>query len=82
MEICSVPNCQAEAVFEARLYDVYVPEGDVFDERDTTCPFLCSEHFRENETGVQGTRKPRDMTTYPFTNRHHAQGFTIYRVLG
>jgi hypothetical protein len=35
----------------------------------------------ENETNMIGTREPRHGPKYPHTNRHNAQGFTIYRPL-
>lgn len=80
MTTCSVRGCDNEAAFEAMLYDKYAT-GEVFEERDHYCPFLCEEHHRENEAGAKGTRTPRDVTDYPFTNRHGAQGFTTYRPL-
>lgn len=35
----------------------------------------------ENEQEAKGLRKPRGSVSYPFSNKHHAQGFTIYRPL-
>jgi hypothetical protein len=78
---CSVTGCGDAAAVEVRLYDVY-PDGTLFDERDNTCPFLCSRHLVENENGANGVRKPRGIMRYPHSNRHFAQGFTIYRRLG
>ena len=83
MPKCSVPGCLDKAAVEVRLYDVYLhgPEPSVFDERDFTCPYLCGEHFVENEHQANGARRPRGYVEYPYTNRHHAQGFTVYRNL-
>ena len=82
-QLCRAPDCMRIATVEVILYDVYLygRDADVFFEQDFTCPFLCSEHVLENEKKMQGTRAPRETTYYPFTNRHGAQGFTIYRPL-
>jgi hypothetical protein len=92
------------------LYDVYLSPGDVFYERDHTCPFLCEKHMLENERNAKtfpegpaggfelvnlkealeqvdefvdagSIRKYRGAVRYPYTNRHFAQGFSIYRPL-
>jgi len=78
---CSVSGCTADAVCEVILYDVYLHDGTVFFEQDYTCPYLCAEHVVENEAEAKGERKPRGVVTYPYTNQHAAQGFTIYRPL-
>jgi hypothetical protein len=80
---CSVTDCGEDAYVEVILYDVYTAKAErkVFFKRDHTCPFLCRDHMVENEKGAEGERKPRGVTRYPFTNRHAAQGFTIYRPL-
>ena len=78
---CAVEGCNREATVEVILYDVYPFECDVFFERDFTCPHLCAEHMAENETRARGVRTPRGHVEYPFTNKHSAQGFTIYRPL-
>jgi len=75
---CSVDGCEEAAAFEVLLYDEY-RSGEVFEERDFTCPFLCEDHQQENEAGAKGPRTPRRVTSYPFTNRHGAQGFSKYR---
>jgi hypothetical protein len=77
---CAARGCREAAEFEAVLYDVY-PHGEVFFERDHTCPFLCAAHMLDNEAGACGDRRPRGFTTYPHTNRSNALGFTIYRPL-
>jgi hypothetical protein len=51
----------AEADCEVILYDVYSHNGEVFFERDTTCPFICAEHRIRNEEQCRGTRKPRGL---------------------
>ncbi len=80
MPECCVEGCAEEATAEVILYDVYT-SGEVFFERDNTCSFLCTAHLIENERKAAGERKPRGHVNYPFTNRHGAQGFTIYRPL-
>jgi hypothetical protein len=79
-QTCSVPKCKTEAVAEVRLYDVY-RDGTIFDEQDFTCPFICASHIWQNEGGMAGERNLRGISSYPFTNQHRAQGFTIYRAL-
>jgi hypothetical protein len=78
---CSVKGCEAPATCEVILYDVYTHNGEVFFERDFTCPYLCSKHIIENEEGAKGEREPRGVVHYPHSNRQMAQGFTIYRPL-
>jgi hypothetical protein len=80
---CSVPGCSKPADVEVRLYDVYLyhDTADIFDQRDFTCPFLCAEHAAENENAADGERRPRGFVRYKYTNRHSAQGFSIYRYL-
>lgn len=82
---CHAPNCQEPADVEVILYDVYLElddqGGDVFFERDHTCPFLCNQHMVENEQQASGTREPGGDIKYPFTNQNGARGFTIYRPL-
>jgi hypothetical protein len=77
----SVDGCDEPAAVEVILYDVYSSVPDVFFERDRTCPFVCGWHMAENEDGARGERRPRGHVSYPYTNRHGAQGFTIYRPL-
>jgi hypothetical protein len=44
---------------------------------------LSGMHVEENERLAQGERTPRGWVQYPYySNRNHAQGFTIYRTLG
>jgi len=78
---CAVPGCTSDAAVEVRLFDLYeLPDGvEIFDQRDYTCPYLCNEHVAENERRAIGTRAPRDVTRYPFSNQHKAQGVTTYR---
>jgi hypothetical protein len=78
---CAVPGCTRRADVEVILYDVYAFEADVHFERDFTCPYLCFPHMVKNEEEAEGVRRPRGHVEYPFTNRHSAQGFTIYRRL-
>lgn len=81
MPTCSVDGCSNEADLEVILYDFYPGDGTVFFERDFTCPYICASHAKQNEAGIKGTREPRSGAAYPFTNKHFAQGFTIYRPL-
>lgn len=78
---CSVKGCGKDATSEVILFDVYTHDGTVFFEQDFTCPYLCAEHVVENERKARGVRKPRGVVHYPYTNRHSAQGFTVYRPL-
>jgi hypothetical protein len=78
--ICSVQDCSNQATAEVMLYDVY-ESGEVFFERDFTCPYLCPQHVAENEASIQGERNPETITNYKYTNQHSAQGFTVYRPL-
>ena len=73
--------CDNKAFAEVLLFDVYLKYDDVFLERDYTCPFLCRKHVIENEDKAQGIREPRGSVTYPYSNQHGAQGFTVYRPL-
>jgi hypothetical protein len=45
--VCSV--CRKPAYVECFIYDVYLDCLDVFFEQDFTCPYLCAQHFEENE---------------------------------
>ena len=76
---CCVPGCVRDACFEVLLYDYYSHSGEVFSERDVTCPYLCGEHQAENERGIVGGQVARGCPRYPHSNKRHAQGFTIYR---
>ncbi|MFJ1470124.1 hypothetical protein [Massilia orientalis] len=78
---CAVHGCTRDAAVEVRLFDLYERTDGVriFDQQDYTCPYLCDEHVAENERGAIGTRAPRDITQYPFSNQHRAQGVTTYR---
>jgi hypothetical protein len=80
---CRAPDCDADADVEVFLHDEYVgyPDGTIFHERDFTCPFLCDAHKQENELKAEGERRPRGMVCYPYTNRHLAQGWSMYRPL-
>ena len=80
---CGVPGCDERPCFEVILFDVYPHwvERDVHFQQDSTCPYLCLDHMGENEQCAVGVREPRGHVKYPFTNQHHAQGFTIYRPL-
>jgi hypothetical protein len=77
---CSVPGCVNHADFEVFLYDYYSPPiNEEFFKQDYTCPFICESHMIENEQKAIGLRKPRGIVTYPYTNRHFAQGYTKYQ---
>jgi hypothetical protein len=80
MPNCSVPGCDVKADYEVILYDIYT-NGDLFFEQDETCNFICKKHATENEEEAKGERRPRGVVTYPYTNLHSAQGFTIYKQL-
>jgi hypothetical protein len=84
---CGVEGCENLAACEVILYDIYFDSGEVFFERDITCPYVCQKHMIGNErqaysyeeTRCPPRRQPRGTVHYPFTNKNHAQGFTIYR---
>lgn len=78
---CAVPACGRLAEYEVYLYDYYPFHDEEFFEQDLTCPFLCDEHMEENEKKAKGDRKPRGYVEYPFSNGHHAQGYTTYAPL-
>ncbi len=60
------------------LYDVY-SDGEVFEEQDITCPYLCEAHRVENEVSRIGSELPRSITRYIYSNQNGAQGYTIYK---
>ncbi len=76
---CAVSGYSREAEYEVILYDFYPADGTVFFEQDLTCGFICRLHAIENEAQAKGVRQPRGVVEYPYSNRNHAQGFTIYR---
>lgn len=77
---CSVPNCGNEAVYTTALVDYYDDGAGErwFYQQDYTCPFLCEDHKQENEEKHEGEPTPRRINSYPFTNKHGAQGWTEY----
>jgi hypothetical protein len=79
MANCCVKGCNEQAVFQVILYDFYPHDGELFSEKDITCPFICTGHAIENEQSAKGERKPRGSVDYQYTNQHGAQGFTIYQ---
>jgi hypothetical protein len=81
MQKCRVTGCGRKAEFEVILYDVYWADEGVFFQQDFTCPYLCGAHMVENEMLAKGIREPRGFVQYPHSNRHQANGFTIYRPL-
>jgi hypothetical protein len=78
---CKVEGCDSPATLEVILYDFYssLSGAKIFFEQDKTCPYICDQHAIENEKKAEGERKPRGHVSYPYTNQHGAQGFTIYR---
>ncbi|MEY8757925.1 restriction endonuclease [Peribacillus frigoritolerans] len=76
---CSVPGCENNAGYEVYLYDYYDSSNVEFFEQDFTCPFICEEHMNENEENARGEKRPRGSVRYPYTNKHHAQGYTRYQ---
>jgi len=80
MPKCAVAGCQSDATAEVILYDVY-HDGSVLFQRDETCPYICAKHLVQNEAEAAGVREPRGIVEYPHSNRHGAQGFTIYKPL-
>jgi hypothetical protein len=79
---CAAPGCRSAPTYEVFLYDFYdYPSSppEEFFQQDFTCPFLCEAHMLENEARAVGSRVPRGHVSYPFSNQHHAQGFTKYQ---
>ncbi|MBE9502193.1 MAG: restriction endonuclease [Dehalococcoidia bacterium] len=75
---CFVGGCDRSAEYEVYIYDYYPHIPEEFFEQDYTCPFLCEIHMTENEANAEGRRVPRGFVLYPYTNRHHAQGYSKY----
>lgn len=75
---CNVPNCNNQADYLVLLTDFYRDSEDIFVKIDVTCPFLCKQHKEENELKAIGSKKPRDVTRYPYSNQNEAQGVTKY----
>jgi serine/threonine protein kinase len=46
---CSVNGCNAPAIVEVFLYDMYPYDEFEFLQDDFTCPYLCDAHWAENE---------------------------------
>jgi hypothetical protein len=78
---CCVEDCLNLADYEVVLYDYYPNMNKTFYEQDDTCPFLCQHHVDENEKKAEGSKAPRDVTSYPYTNKHNAQGHSKYNLL-
>lgn len=76
---CSVPDCENSAEYEVYLYDYYDSFNEEFIEQDYTCPFICEKHMHINEKNARGEKRPRGFVSYPYTNRHNAQGYTRYQ---
>ena len=75
---CSVERCTRPAEYEVYLYDYYPSDDKEWMEQDFTCPFLCETHMLENEDKAEGHRRPRGIVSYPYTNKHVAQGYSKY----
>jgi len=73
---CSVGGCRNKAKYKVFLYD-HIDGVELYEE-DFTCPYLCQEHYEENELKAEGDRKPRCEMTYPYTNQEFAQGYSKY----
>lgn len=79
--ICSAPNCRKLASCEVFRQDICLQDGEIICERDDSCPYLCRAHMIHNERFASGTRKPRGLVSYPFTNQQALQGYSIYTPL-
>jgi len=78
---CSVEGCKEIADLEVRLYDYYPDSNEEFNKLDSTCPYLCEAHAKENEEQAEGKKQARGRVKYPHSNQYGAQGFTTYRKL-
>lgn len=76
---CSVEGCGNVAEYAVFLYDNYdYNDNHEFLEQDYTCPFICTEHFEENEINCSGRREYRTALNYMYTNQQYAQGYSRY----
>ena len=76
---CTVEGCPNLAAYEVFLYDFDDAEGAVLYRQDDSCPFICVEHAIANERQAAGERRLHAVVDYPYTNRTHAPGITVYR---
>lgn len=76
---CSVDGCPNLAAYEVFLYDFDDAEGAVIFRQDDGCAFICVEHAIANERQAADTRRLHGLVDYPYTNRAHAPGITVYR---
>jgi hypothetical protein len=75
---CAVEGCPNLAAYEVRRYDFDLAEGAVVFVVDEGCPAICVEHALENERRAEGERRPGGSVSYPYTNRGHTSGLTVY----
>ncbi len=78
---CSVEGCENNAEHKVLLVDSYPQSRKSFREQDYTCPYLCEEHRAQNEASIVGGKKPREVTSYLYSNQSRAQGHTAYEAL-
>ena len=75
---CAVEGCPNLAAYDVHRYDFDLAEGAVVFAVDEDCPAICVEHALENERRAEGERRPGSVVSYPYTNRRHATGYSVY----
>ena len=80
---CAVPGCNRSADYRVMHGHCTEYPDEVLFGNDTSCPFLCDYHMRENEAGAVGFKgfNSRTRVTYPYTKRHQAGGWSEYEPL-
>lgn len=81
MVTCSVSNCLQPAAVRVILYDVR-HNGEVYFQKDESCPTLCTRHMLRNEISANGVRIPGGTVVYKYSNKRGEKGFTIYQPFG
>lgn len=74
---CCVSTCSKVAQYAVFLCDCYT-DGEIFIEQDITYKYICEEHHIENEKSYTGVREPGVISSYKYTNKNSAQGYTRY----
>jgi hypothetical protein len=78
---CGVDGCPNLAAYEVIQYSFDLAEGAVTFAQDARCPHICIEHALDNERRAVGMKSPDALVDYPYTNRSHLPGISIYRQL-
>jgi hypothetical protein len=76
---CAVEGCPNLAAYEVVHYSFDLEEGAAIFETDEGCPYICVEHAIDNERRAVGMKAADTIVDYPYTNRWHAPGISVYR---